>query len=70
MEKVYKVEFMNYTNSCHNAVYSESTDSYISVGKEPFLIKESELSKYELYGGGFRTLTFVGNIEKIMNKGC
>jgi hypothetical protein len=36
---------------------------YLSVGREPFLIKESDFPKYQKYGGGFRIVKFVGNIE-------
>ena len=36
---------------------------YINVGKEPFLIKESDFDKYMKYGGGFRVVRFVGNME-------
>lgn len=66
MEKVYEVEFMQYTNCsrdtvCNNAE-SIKDSKYINVGKEPFLVRESELEKYREYGNGFRTVKFVGNI--------
>lgn len=66
MEKVYEVEFMQYTNSMRDTV-SNMADKikdtkYISVGNEPFLIKESEFDKYKEYGNGFRIVKFVGNI--------
>ena len=35
---------------------------YITVGYEPFLVRESELEKYMAYGSGFRIIKFVGNI--------
>lgn len=62
MEKVYQVEFMQYTNSMRDTIWNEETDHYIDVGKEPFLIKESELDNYKDYGNGFRIIKFVGNI--------
>lgn len=66
MEKVYEVEFMEYTNCMRDTVcnrYKEIGDiKYITVGKEPFLVKESELDKYSAYGGGYRSIKFVGNI--------
>lgn len=67
MEKVYEVEFMQYTN-CMNDTVSDGEkelgkSQYLSVGREPFLIKESDLLKYQKYGGGFRIVKFVGNIE-------
>ena len=66
MEKVYAVEFMEYTNYMKDTVsnmYKEIGDMrYITVGKEPFLVRESELDKYMAWGGGFRIIRFVGNI--------
>lgn len=65
MEKVYEVEFMEYTNSMRDTVYNKykiDDMKYITVGKEPFLIRESELEKYKAWGGGFRIIRFVGNI--------
>ena len=55
MEKVYEVEFLNYTNCMRDTVSNGAKDikdtEYINVGKEPFLIRESEFEKYmrELY---------------------
>lgn len=66
MEKVYEVEFMEYTNSMRDTV-SDGAElgkiKYIHVGKEPFLIKESEFDKYMKFGKGFRIVRFVGNME-------
>jgi hypothetical protein len=67
MEKVYEVEFMQYTNCMKDTVWENNAElgkgKYLTVGKEPFLIKESDFSKYQNYGGGFRIVRFVGNIE-------
>lgn len=66
LEKVYAVEFMEYTNCMRDTVSDGNKDlgqaRYINIGKEPFLIRESELDKYRIYGGGFRSIEFVGNI--------
>lgn len=66
MEKVYEVEFMEYTNSMRDTVCNKHKEigdmKYITVGKEPFLVRESELEKYRAWGGGFRYIEFVGNI--------
>lgn len=66
IEKVYEVEFMTYTNCMKDTVCNGEKEigdmKYINVGKEPFLIRESEFGKYMKYGGGFRILRFVGNI--------
>lgn len=67
MEKIYEVEFMQYTNCMRDTVCNNAENikdsKYIRVGKEPFLIKESEFDKYKEYGGGFRIIKFVGNME-------
>lgn len=66
MEKVYEVEFMTYTNCMKDTVSNMKKEigdmRYIDVGKEPFLVRESELEKYMAYGNGFRIIRFVGNI--------
>ena len=66
MEKIYRVEFMEYTNVLRNTVSNQKQEvadrKYLTVGKEPFLVKESELDKYSAWGGGFRSIEFVGNL--------
>ena len=64
MEKVYKVTFMEYNNVLRDTVANKDNTDYIHVGNEPFLVRESELDTYMDYGGGFRSMVFVGNIEK------
>lgn len=67
MEKIYKVEFMQYTNVLKDTVSNQTKEvkdkKYLRIGKEPFLIRESELDNYKNWGGGFRYIEFVGNIE-------
>lgn len=67
VEKVYEVEFMQYTNCMKDTVCDNTQElgkgQYLDVDKEPFLIKESDFPKYQKYGGGFRIVKFVGNIE-------
>lgn len=71
MEKVYSVKFMRYTNACNDTVSDQANDftsdigrtQYLHIGREPFLVKESELDKYSKFGGGFRSITFVGNMQ-------
>lgn len=69
-EKVYQVEFMNYTNHmkdtvCKNINLSEGKYNlkHVHVGTEPFLVTESQLNFYSQYGGGFRSLNFIGVIS-------
>ena len=66
MEKVYEVEFMDYTNYMRDTAVNDEKEiedmKYIDIGKEPFLIRESEFDKYMKYSGGFRIVKFVGNI--------
>ena len=63
LEKVYLVEFMRYTNPLKDAVSDSEHKNYITLGKEPFLIRESDFAYYGKFGGGFRIIKFVGNIE-------
>ena len=70
-EKVYHVEFMEYTNAVKDTVakYTDVPNStiphveYLDVGVEPFLIKESDIEKYKEFGKGYKSLIFVGYIE-------
>lgn len=66
LEKVYAVTFMQYTNFMNDTVSDNNKDwsklNYLNVGQN-FLIKESDIEKYRVYGGGYRSLTFVGEIE-------
>jgi hypothetical protein len=63
MTKIYKVEFMHYTDAFKNGVKNENKDKYLEVGEEPFLISENDIEEYMEYGDGFRTLEFVGYAE-------
>lgn len=65
MEKIYEVEFMNYTAEKKYTVkgFDENgNQKNILVGEEPFLIRESEFEKYKKWGDGFRVIRFVGNL--------
>lgn len=69
LEKVYEVTFMNYTSALRYTVSDWDGDpsnlskvKYLDVTTSPFLLRESELSKYKCYGGGFRDILFVGNL--------
>ena len=63
-EKVYAVEFMTYTNCMRDAVYCEENSTYLSIDRTnaPLLVKESDLPKYQKYGGGFKNLHYVGSM--------
>ena len=67
MEKIYKVKFMKYTNVVKDTVSNQAKEikdeKFLRVGKEPFLVRESELDNYRVWGDGFRYIEFVGNIE-------
>ena len=66
MEKVYKVQFMQYTNCFMDTVSDGNEDigkrKYLQVGNDPVIIKESDLSKYMKFGNGFRSVEFIGNL--------
>ena len=69
-EKVYSVEFMEYTNAMKDTVSDwdgsfstrDKEHDYLETGREPFLVRESEFEKYSKYGRGFRHAAFVGRI--------
>ena len=63
-EKIYKVTFMKYTNAMENTVSDHPGSgrgdcTYLDTS-EPFLVRESELDLYRHFGGGFRSIEFVG----------
>lgn len=69
LEKVYKVTYMLYTNVMRDTVsdwdgkgHSLADCEYLDVGKEPFLLRESQLEQYRKFGGGYRNIEFVGQI--------
>ena len=62
-EKIYSVEFLEYTNYMKDAVCSTHGLHYIDT-KEPVLVKESDLNKFKEYGQGFRTITYVGILRE------
>lgn len=69
LEKVYKVTYMLYTNVMRDTVsdwdgkgHSLADCEYLNVGKEPFLLRESQLEYYRKFGGGYRNIEFVGQI--------
>lgn len=68
--KIYQVEFLQYTN-CFKDTVSDGDDSvftsksprkYLDVGHEHFLIAEDDLSYFKQFGGGFRSVEFVGRL--------
>lgn len=73
LEKIYAVEFMEYTDVLNTTVSNATNDvqafsdlaniEYITIGHEPFLVPERYLDIYRKYGKGFRSIHFVGNME-------
>ena len=71
IEKVYAVEFMAYTNCLKDTIsdYDGTSEfefgkcNYIDVGRNNFLVRESELEFYRKFGQGFKSITFVGNMR-------
>ena len=65
LEKVYSVEFMDYTDSLKDHVCDYSTIQHqypdmLKVTRDPFLIKESDLMKFNKFGNGYRNIKLVG----------
>jgi len=59
---IYEIEFMRYTNGMRNSVWNEESNKYLSVNKEGFVAKESDLEYLRGFGGGFRRLKFIGEL--------
>lgn len=66
-EKIYKVEFMEYTDIFKDTVSNNAKDlkdkRYFEIGHDPLLVRESELVEYmTTWGKGIRRVEFVGNM--------
>lgn len=65
-QKVYRVEFMEYTNNMRDTVSANGLYipkdglAYLKLGDEPFLATEDQLPYLKHFGEGFRSLRFVG----------
>ena len=62
MEKIYKVEFMEYTDYNRDKVSNINHIDYLRV-PSPFLIRESEIEFHKNFGGGIKSLEFVGYLN-------
>lgn len=69
--KIYQVEFLQYTNCFKDTVSNGNNDSvftskspskYLDVGHEHFLVVEDDLPYFKQFGGGFRSVEFVGRL--------
>jgi len=65
LEKVYLVEFIEYTNYARDDVSHNTKPLHINVGKEGFLVRESDLNLYQDFGKGYRSVTLVGQLPII-----
>lgn len=63
--KIYKVEFVEYTNALRDTV-SNGNDlgnyKYIKVSKEGFLVREEHLNYISQYGKGIKNAILVGEL--------
>ena len=76
LEKIYSVEFMNYTDCLKDTVSDWDGESssikdikYLNVGHN-FLLKESQLELYRKFGGGYRNIKFVGELPICTKGSC
>lgn len=62
-ENAYRVEFLNYTDPTNQSV-KNSDGEYLMLPEdgEDLVISESKLNDYRCYGGGFRSVIFVGKM--------
>ena len=61
MQKVYRVEFIEYTDYSKNTVRTKF-NNYINTNGEPFLIFEDEIERYKNCGKGIKELVYVGSM--------
>ena len=67
-EKIYAVEFIEYTNfskttvSDYDGVMQLKDIKYLEVGPESCLIRESDLPYFQKFGKGFRSIRLVGEL--------
>lgn len=59
---IYKIDFLQYTNGLRDTIYSEKYDKYLSVNREGFVARESDLDYLKEFGKGFRELRFIGTL--------
>ena len=59
--KLYKVEFMEYTNPKKNCVKDENKN-FLNVCEQGCYIQDKDLELYKNYGGGFRKIEYVGEL--------
>ena len=66
MIKLYRIEFMQYDNYCYDAVSTSEKKDYdtISLSEPKYLIiKESDIEYYKRFGGGIKSMDFIGYME-------
>jgi len=57
-EKLYKIKFIQYTNTFKDTVRSEELDKYEDA--KDLIIRESDIDYYRQFGEGISELEFVG----------
>ena len=65
-EKIYIVEFVNYTTCWKDTVSLDG--EYLQIPEGGLLVRESELEKYRKFGHGYKNIELVGSIYPVMEE--
>ena len=61
-EKIYSVEFNEYTNITRDTVATEDNKCYLHIPLGGLLVRESALVEYSNYGKGYKSIILVGSM--------
>jgi hypothetical protein len=67
MLRIYKVSFNNYTNYTSKTIRNHKTEEYISTDDGYLVIYDYDISKYMEFGGGYRTVEYIGFMPENIN---
>ena len=64
MIKLYRVEFIEYNNHMYDSISCSKWNTTISLSEPKYLIiKESDIDYYRNFGGGIKSMDFIGYME-------
>ena len=66
--KLYKVEFLKYTNSMRDTVAHNTIKGLYLDVKNGLIVKECDLELIQKYGGGIKKMEFVGELYEPNDK--
>lgn len=60
--KIYKVEFLEFTNCLRDTVTDSKNERYFEIPKSGFVIREDDIEYFKNIGGGFKRIECVGEL--------